>query len=129
MTITSADLCPIAWHINIPKPAATSVIRAMEQSSSFVHIYDNKYSNHNRLHDLTRNDLLLQMAKDGNKTVLVTAETGIDDLAKLKNPWFDQTCFFSFMRDPHEWVLSAESYMRKHAKVSNERFSKSTRAE
>ena len=120
--------CPIVWHIHIPKTAGTSVIRAMEKSSSFVPIYENTYSKHGRLHDWTRNDLL-QMAKDGNKTVLVTAETGIDDLAKLKNPWFDHTCFFSFMRDPHEWVLSAESYMRKHAKVSNERFSKSTRAE
>lgn len=129
--VASLRSCSIVWHVHVPKTAGTSIYTALrERSPRFVEFTGRQtYSAHGRRHNWRRPDLLREGERRGGKgsswmrgyqspynskerQVVVSAETAMGDLVRRKYPWFDHTCFFAVVREPHEWVLSAENHMR-----------------
>lgn len=115
-------MCRIIWHIHIPKTAGSSVGHVLMNASGYVQ-FGHKgglssapwafYFSHGNKRDWIGADLLNRTMRSPTEKVLVTQETGIDDLEKNQYSLFDKTCFFSTLREPHEWVLSAANHMKK----------------
>ena len=51
------------------------------------HVYTKHGSRHN-----WRSDDLLKLARREKRKIIVSAETGLDDLTQAKYPWFNETC-------------------------------------
>ena len=118
------DQCSIVWFIHIPKTAGTTIGRVLKESpanSTKALFFDlhrkedphrNNYVEHGKYHNWSEPDLLAVVARHEGRKIVVTAETPLADLRRRKYPWFEETCFFSILRDPYEWTLSAENHMR-----------------
>lgn len=107
--------CPIIWHVHIPKTGGMSVKAALERlTDQYVDLGLHHYVYHGLGHRWGEGEGkdLLQRARQTGKHVVVSAETGITDLVTQGYPWFEHTCFLSVVREPHEWVLSADNHMR-----------------
>ena len=117
--------CDIVYHVHIPKTAGSSIAHVLTNATGYAKVGTTKvgsqawqsYVSHGRWHWWTSTDYL-QLARQTRSKVIVTAETGIDDLVTGGYPWFESTCFFSVMREPHEWLMSAENHMRVSSKYA-----------
>ena len=115
-------MCSIVWHVHIPKTGGTSVQNLLKANTTdFVDLghcagcvkgAGTQYVQHGSRHDWSKPNLLALARRSGRKRVIVSAETGVDDLAAARYPWFASTCFFAVLREPSAWVLSAENHMR-----------------
>ena len=108
--------CDIVYHVHIPKTAGSSIAHVLMNATGFANVWAPRrgwqpYVSHGREQWWTSTDYL-QLARQTRSKVIVTAETGIDDLITGGYPWFESTCFFSGMREPHKWLMSAENHMR-----------------
>ncbi|GMH88830.1 hypothetical protein TrVE_jg4060 [Triparma verrucosa] len=117
---TLLPLCDIVYHVHIPKTAGTSIAHVLMNTTGWAkvgaegrppHAPWQAYVSHGQQHWWKTTDLL-QRARQTRSQIIVTAETGIDDLVAGGYPWFENTCFFSVVREPHEWLMSAENHMR-----------------
>lgn len=112
--------CDIVYHVHIPKTAGNSIAHVLSNATGWVEGQSKvrggqSYVNHGRYHWWEEFDAL-QRARQTRSKVILTAETGIDDLVVGGYPWFENTCFFSVMREPREWLMSAENHMRVGSK-------------
>mmetsp|Transcript_19589 Transcript_19589/g.61588 ORF Transcript_19589/g.61588 Transcript_19589/m.61588 type:complete len:172 (+) Transcript_19589:354-869(+) len=53
------------------------------------------------------------------RRVIVSLEVGISDLIHRRYPLFHTTCFFTVLRNPAEWVLSAANHMRSKSRYAD----------
>lgn len=105
----------VAHTYPLPKTGGTALKNVLERSYAFVDIGENVYIDHGQLHTWQK---LNSTNQKPNEKILVTAETGINDLFRRGYPYFDSTCFFSIARESHSWVLSANNHMKTHSNYS-----------
>ena len=117
---TRFDSCDIVFHVHIPKTGGTAVVIWLQRGGVKLVGKGVGWESTRGLYafhgDLLSWDLdLLKLARETRATgqqLVVTAETGLHDLRRHGYPWFNHTCFFATVREPHEWLLSAENHMR-----------------
>ena len=109
--------CDIVYHIHIPKTGGSSIAHVLMNATGFAKVgaryqawpwYDS-HGRHASDHWWASTDYL-QLARQTRSKVIVTSETGIDDLVAGGYPSFENTCFFSVIREPREWLVSAENH-------------------
>ena len=124
--------CKILFHIHIPKTAGTSILTELKNATNYgqTHQWERKnvYWRHGRLFDPIipklrhkLRELTQQQTQENNKDshlkpILLSAEVGINDLIRIKYPFFDETCFFTVHREPHSWLLSAANHLMSGGK-------------
>lgn len=106
--------CAIVWHVHVPKTAGTSILEALRRSPAYVNVGKQSYVHHGKSRFWLSGPDLLRRARQRLRPpwTVVSAEVGVDDLVSLQYPYFNQTCFFTVLRDPRAWVSSAENHMR-----------------
>lgn len=113
--------CKILFHIHVPKTAGSSIRAALMNTSSYVsNNHDDKKNVYTTRGINTMETIVPIMKTTFPKTpstfITVSAEVGITDLVSVGYPFFNDTCFFSTAREPHEWLISAENHMRTAGK-------------
>jgi hypothetical protein len=94
---TVISSCRIVWHIHIPKTGGSSIKPLLHNSDEYVDIGAHYYMEHGRLLNWSSFDVAV---RGHRRRAVVSTETGIDDLISLGYPFFNETCFFSAMRNP-----------------------------
>ena len=108
--------CPIVYHIHIPKTGGTSVTRSLMKLNNFIKAKPREsaaYITHGKQTQKFWGELGKRARS--NSTLnwsIFSAEVGINDLARLNYQYFNEMCFFTVVREPRDWILSAENHMK-----------------
>ena len=124
------DSCSVIWHVHIPKTGGTSAVEALRKSPAYIldHYPSGSFGKRGDYirhggssfwslaagNALQPPDLLRRSREHhAPPWTLLSVEVGVGDLTRIGYPYFNSTCFLAVMRDPREWVLSAENHMRQ----------------